>query len=504
MKKRKGGTAMAEQSSLSAVTEPVLPSSDHAEAAVLGCVLMESGLLYEINQIISAVDFYKDAHRKIYLTMLALQENGKEVDLVTVGEALKSEGILDAVGGYAFLTELSEAVPSPGNALSYARIVKDKALKRRLIAISTKITADTQAEERSAEELLDEAENAIYDLNQLGQATALKQVAPFVTEAYDRIGKEEKGIPTFPPLDHLIGGLKRGEMIIFAARPGMGKTTICLNIAETAATKYDATVAFFTLEMTPVQVASRMLFAKAKVDQTAAKKAKNITDEEFARLGDAMKEISAANLYIDDTSMITVAEIRGKLKKLNREKGLDLVVIDYIGLMEASKISKDSNRQQQISDISRQLKSLAKELNVPVIVISQLNRASVKNEGKVKEPDLSHLRESGALEQDADIVIFIHRPHYYDKENADENLAKIIVAKNRSGAVGTVELGFISKYTLFCHMDFDHEDPMAGKDGAGDREKEAADDESKEAAAAKEAAEAAAAAEKEEEEGAFL
>ena len=279
----------------------------------------------------------------------------------------------------------------------------------------------------------------------------------FVAEAYDRIGKEEKGIPTFIALDQLIGGLKKGEMIIVAARPGMGKTTICLNIAERAATVHEATVAFFTLEMTPIQVASRMLFAKAKVDQQKTKSGKELSDEDFANLAASMEEISRSNLYIDDTSMITVAEIRGKLKKLKREKGLDLVVVDYIGLMQASSSQLNQSRQQQISEISRQLKGLAKELEVPIIVISQLNRASVKSEGKVKEPDLSHLRESGALEQDADIVIFVHRPYYYD-QSENEHLAKVIVAKNRSGAVGTAYLGFLSRYTLFCDMDFDHEE----------------------------------------------
>lgn len=434
-----------------------LPQSESAEMAVLGSVLLEPGLLHEISQVIKVGDFYKDSHKKIYAAMFSLHEEGKDIDIVTLTNALKIEGILDAVGGTSYLTELYDAVPSAANGVSYAQIVKDKSAKRQLIAISDRISHEAQAEEKNSDLLLDEAEAEIYALKQQTQPTSLKQVGEFVAEAYDKIGKEEKGIPTFIALDRFIGGLKPGEMVIVAARPGMGKTTICINIAERAATLHGATVAFFTLEMTPVQVASRMLFAKARVNQEEAKSAKGIGDSDFAKLASAMEEISRSNLYIDDTSMISVAEIRSKLRKLKREKGLDLVFIDYIGLMQASSLQRTENRQQQISEISRQLKGLAKELEVPVVVISQLNRASVKSEGKVKEPDLSHLRESGALEQDADIVIFIHRPHYYD-ETEDQHLSKAIVAKNRNGAVGTAYLGFLREFSLFCDMDFHHEE----------------------------------------------
>ena len=433
------------------------PQSDSAEMAVLGSVLLEPGLLYEVMQVLKAEDFYKDSHKRIFRVMVNLQDEDKEIDLVTVADALRIEGVLDIVGGIGYLTDLCDTVPTAANVMSYARIVRDKSVKRQLISLADKISYDAQADEEPSGAVLDKAESLIYQLNQDTQPTALKQVGEFVAEAYDLIGKEDQGIPTFLALDQLIGGLKKGAMIIVAARPGMGKTTICLNIAERAATIHEKTVAFFTLEMTPVQVASRMLFAKAKVNQEQTRNGKELTDSDFGKLAEAMEEISRSNLYIDDTSMITVAEIRGKLKKLKREKGLDLVVVDYIGLMQPSASQMRESRQQQISEISRQLKSIAKELEVPVIVISQLNRASVKSEGKVKEPDLSHLRESGALEQDADIVIFIHRPYYYDKTE-NPYLAKAVVAKNRSGAVGTAYLGFLSQFTLFCDMDFDHED----------------------------------------------
>ena len=446
-----------------------LPQSDSAEMAVLGSILIEPGLLYEVMQVLKAEDFYKDSHKRIFKAMVTLQDEDKDIDLVTVANALRIDGVLDIVGGMTYLTELYDAVPTAANALSYARIVRDKSVKRQLVFLADKISTDAQADEEPSGAVLDKAESLIYQLNQDTQPTALKQVGEFVAEAYDLIGKEDQGIPTFIALDQLIGGLKKGAMIIVAARPGMGKTTICLNIAERAATIHEKTVAFFTLEMTPVQVASRMLFAKAKVNQENTKNGKELTDGDFAKLAEAMEDISRSNLYIDDTSMITVAEIRGKLKKLKREKGLDLVVVDYIGLMQPSASQLRESRQQQISEISRQLKSIAKELEVPVIVISQLNRASVKSEGKVKEPDLSHLRESGALEQDADIVIFIHRPYYYDKTE-NPYLAKAVVAKNRSGAVGTAYLGFLSQFTLFCDMDFDHEEEVPPEPNAEGQE----------------------------------
>lgn len=448
-----------------------LPQSDSAEMAVLGSIFIEPGLLYEVMQVLKAEDFYKDSHKRIFKAMVTLQDEDKEIDLVTVANALRIDGVLDLIGGMSYLTELYDAVPSAANVVSYARIVRDKSVKRQLITVADRISHDAQADEEASGAVLDKAEALIYQLNQETQPTALKQVGEFVAEAYDLIGKEETGIPTFEELDKLIGGLKKGAMIIVAARPGMGKTTICLNIAERAATIHGKTVAFFTLEMTPVQVASRMLFAKAKVNQEQTRKGQELSDSDFAKLAEAMEDISRSELYIDDTSMITVAEIRGKLKKLKREKGLDLVVVDYIGLMQPSASQLRESRQQQISEISRQLKSIAKEMEVPVIVISQLNRASVKSEGKVKEPDLSHLRESGALEQDADIVIFIHRPYYYDKTE-NPFLAKAVVAKNRSGAVGTAYLGFLSQYTLFCDMDFDHEEDMPPERGEASGESE--------------------------------
>ncbi len=440
--------------------EMLPPHNLQAEMAVLGSILLEQETIYTIAEIIKAEDFYKDAHKKIYETLFMLNEEGKNIDLVTFVEALQLCGLLEEIGSMAYVTELYKAVPTAANAAYYAQIVKDKAMKRNLIRISSRITQETLAEEKEAATLLEEAETEIFNLSQIREAKGLGPVAPFVGDAFDLIGVNEKGIPTFTELDTLLDGLKKSDLVIVAARPAMGKTTFCINIAEKAATMHGFHVAFFSLEMSNIQLAARMLFSHAKVDQSKAKR-NRLDDGEWGRLGTAMEAISKAPLFLDDTPGITVSEVRGKARRLKREKGLDLIVIDYIQLMQSSVTARNENRQQQISEISRQLKGLAKELDVPVLAISQLSRAAVgKGEGAVKMPDLSHLRESGALEQDADIVIFIHRPAYYDSAQEDNHLAKIRVAKHRNGPVGEKDLAFFNEWTLFMDLDTHHDEPV--------------------------------------------
>lgn len=440
------------------------PHNLQAEMAVLGSILLEQETIFTIGGIIQAADFYKDAHKKLYETLFILNEGGKHIDLVTFVEALTAKGILEEVGGIGYITDLYKAVPTAANAAYYAQIVKDKSVKRELVRLSTRITQETLAEEKDAAVLLEEAETEIFNLGQSREAKGLVPVAPFVGDAFEQIGIEEKGVPTFVELDKLLGGLKKGDLIIVAARPAMGKTTICINIAEKAATAHNLCVAFFSLEMSNIQLAARMLFSHAKVSQTKARR-DTLDDGEWSRLGRAMEAISKGPLYLDDTPGITVAEVRGKARRLKRERGLDLIVVDYIQLMQPSTTARSENRQQQISEISRQLKALAKELDVPILAISQLSRAAVRGEGKgegaVKMPDLSHLRESGALEQDADIVLFIHRPSYYDPEMEDQRLAKVRVAKHRNGPVGEKDLAFFHEWTLFMDLDPHHDDPPA-------------------------------------------
>lgn len=442
-----------------AETSISLPHSVFAESAVLGSILLEPETLYTVSQIIDEGAFYKDSHRRIYHALFRLHEAGQAVDLVTLRQVLLDEGILDEVGGLAALTALYEAVPSASNSTYYANIVRDKAAKRELIRLLERVGKEAREEETAADALLETAETEIFNLSQKTQPNQLTHIGGLVADAYDNIGKEEKGIPTFYELDRLLGGLKKTDLIIVAARPGMGKTSFCINLAERAATKNGCSVAFFSLEMANIQLSSRMLFAKADVDQAGIRHGK-VADDDWRKLGVAMEEIAAAQIYLDDTPGVTVAEIRGKCRRLQREHGLDLLVIDYIQLMQSSTSTRQENRQQQISEISRQLKGLAKELNVPIIAISQLSRAAVasRTDTQPKKPDLSHLRESGALEQDADIVIFIHRPSYYDPENANAYLAQIIVAKHRNGPVGEAKLGFLSRSASFVDMDFEHDE----------------------------------------------
>ncbi|MDO4542825.1 MAG: replicative DNA helicase, partial [Bacillota bacterium] len=341
----------------------------------------------------------------------------------------------------------------------YAKIVKDKAVRRSVISLSAKLSSEDRSTEMAATEILEAAESEIYELGQESNHSSLTHIAPVVADAYDNLGKEEDTISTYFDLDGYLGGLHKSDVIIVAARPGMGKTTFCINLAVKAALESKKSVAFFSLEMSSEQLATRMLVSTAKVNTEHVKNWDKITDAEMKRLSEAMAKISAAPLYLDDTPNITVAEIRGKVRRLKKEKGLDLIVIDYIGLMQASAfLARSDNRQQQISEISRQIKGMAKELDLPIIVISQLNRTAVKgdNSSATKEPDLSHLRESGALEQDADIVLFIHRPAYYNPEAEDKTLAKVIIAKHRNGAVGRVDMTFISDYTLFTDREKKH------------------------------------------------
>ena len=448
-----------------------LPHSLFAETAVLGSILLEPETLHTISQIIREDDFYKDSHRRIFRALIAMYEKSETIDMVTLRQHLLDEGILEDIGGLPTLLELENSVPSAANSRHYAAIVKDKASKRELIRLSERMAEAARNEDREADELIVDAESDIFNLGQKFEPKGLVPIEKPVGDAYDLIGKAEKGIPTFVELDRLLTGLKRSDLIIVAARPGMGKTSFCINLAERAATRQGKSVAFFSLEMANIQLASRMLFAKAGVDQGNAHKEK-IADEDWTKLSQSLDAIANAKIFLDDTPGITVAEVRGKCRRLQREQGLDLLIIDYIQLMQSSNSTRQENRQQQISEISRQLKGLAKELNVPVIAISQLSRAAVaRTEGKPKMPDLSHLRESGALEQDADIVIFIHRPCYYDRENENELLAIVRVAKHRNGPVGEAKLGFIENCANFVDMDFEHtEDGFAPpeKGAAGD------------------------------------
>lgn len=444
--------------------EPLgMPKNEFAEKAVLGCILLDPDVLLSVFSVIRPEDFYLDSHKKIFAALLSLNEKNEPIDTFLLGTALREQGLLEAVGGVSYLMELFETVPSVANVTSYVKIVKNCAMKRKIIAFSDKLGREAKETDGDAKDLIESAEAEIFHMGQGGVHSTLQHIRPIVADAYDLLGQKEDTLPTFDALDQYLHGLHKTDMVVVAARPGMGKTTFCINLAERAATRHNASVAFFSLEMTNIQLATRMLVSRAQVPAKHLEDSSKLSSSDLKKLADAMDDISKAKIFLDDTPGITVADIRGKARRLKKEEGLDLIVIDYIGLMQASSFSKKDGRQQQMSEISGQLKGLAKELDVPLIAISQLNRASVKsgpgeNAANTKVPDLSHLRDSGAIEQDADIVIFIHRPSYYNKELEDQSLAQIIVAKHRSGETGTAEMNFIREYTAFKERDNHHRD----------------------------------------------
>lgn len=432
--------------------ERVPPQNVDAEQALLGSLLLDGEAIYHVIEHVRTSDFYKDAHRIIYDCFLTLNERNEPVDLVTLVEELRRRGDLDKVGGLSYVASLANTVPTAMNAAYYAKIVEEKALLRSLISVSTKIAQHGYEQDLEAAEIIDEAEKMIFSVTQRKAREGFVSMRDVVVEAFEQIGRVKSqdgvtGLPTFRNLDHYLSGLQRSDLVIVAARPAMGKTSFCLNVAQNLAVKHDKTVAIFSLEMSKEQLAQRMLCAEARVDQSKVRTG-YVNEEEWRRLSVALAPLAEAKIYLDDTPGITVMEMRAKARRLKMEKGLDLIVIDYIQLMQGSRRSE--NRQQEISEISRSLKALARELDVPVLALSQLSRAVEQSADK--RPNLSHLRESGALEQDADIVIFIHRPEYYDPDTEQRGIAEIIVAKHRNGPVGTAELAFIKEYTKFMDL----------------------------------------------------
>lgn len=432
--------------------ERVPPQNVDAEQALLGSLLLDGEAIYHVIEHVRTGDFYKDAHRIIYDCFLTLNERNEPVDLVTLVEELRRRGDLDKVGGLSYVASLANTVPTAMNAAYYAKIVEEKALLRSLISVSTKIAQHGYEQDLEAVEIIDEAEKMIFSVTQRKAREGFVSMRDVVVEAFEQIGRVKSqdgvtGLPTFRNLDHYLSGLQRSDLVIVAARPAMGKTSFCLNVAQNLAVKHDKTVAIFSLEMSKEQLAQRMLCAEARVDQSKVRTG-YVNEEEWRRLSVALAPLAEAKIYLDDTPGITVMEMRAKARRLKMEKGLDLIVIDYIQLMQGSRRSE--NRQQEISEISRSLKALARELDVPVLALSQLSRAVEQSADK--RPNLSHLRESGALEQDADIVIFIHRPEYYDPDTEQRGIAEIIVAKHRNGPVGTAELAFIKEYTKFMDL----------------------------------------------------
>lgn len=427
------------------------PQSIEAEESVLGGILIENSAIDRALELITPDDFYRDAHRKIMQAMINLNQRSEPIDLVTLHEELKRTNQLQEVGGASALAEIAEKVPTAANVAYYARIVREKSILRGLIHTATEIATRGYESGGNVDQLLDEAEHKIFEISERKVQPTFFRIRDIMVQSMNTIEQlyERKelvtGVPTgFVDLDRLTAGLQPSDLIIIAGRPSMGKTAFALNIAEHAALQARTGVAVFSLEMSKEQLVLRMLCSQARVDQSKVR-AGYAADRDFPKLAMAASRLADAPIYIDDTPALSILELRAKARRLKRdpEARLGLILIDYLQLMRGHEAE---NREQEISSISRSLKALAKELDVPVVALSQLNR---QVEGRAdKRPVMADLRESGAIEQDADVIAFLYRPIVYDK-NAEERDAEVIVAKQRNGPIGNVPLTFLSEYTRF-------------------------------------------------------
>ena len=431
--------------------EKIPPQNLVAEQSVIGSMLIDKNAIPRVIEILRPDSFYRDAHRFIYEAVLKLFDQGEPVDLVTVTETLRNDGKLEAVGGSVYITDLINSVPTAANVEYYARIVEEKATLRRLIEAGTKIVSEAFEEPEDVDLVLDQAEKLIFNiaLKRIREGFyKINDVLKKVLDKIDRLyGKKETitGIPSgFPDLDNLTAGFQNADLIIIAARPAVGKTALALNIAANTAIKHQIPVALFSLEMSREQLAQRMLCSEAEIDAQRLKTA-SLPDAGWKKLTRALGKLSEAPIFVDDTAAITAMEIRAKARRLKAEQGLGLVIIDYLQLMSGR--FRVENRVQEISEIARSLKTLGRELEIPVIAISQLSRAIEQRTDRM--PRLSDLRESGEIEQTADVVIFIHREDYYNPKSTKGNIAEIIVAKQRNGPIGTVELVFRKEIAKF-------------------------------------------------------
>ena len=429
------------------------PHSLESEQCIIGSILMDSESLISAMDVISSDDFYSTAHKLIYETILELHSESKYIDIITVSDKLKSKGYLDEIGGINYLSSTTTIVPTTSNIRAYAEIVREKSTLRKLIRMSNEIIDLGYNEDIEIDDILNQAEKKIFDISQNNTNTNFKFIGNVLTDVYSKIeevyssNSDITGIDTgFTDLNKKLGGFHNSDLILIAARPGMGKTAFALNLVLNAALKSDANVAVFSLEMSREQLVQRLVSAQSNVPLKHISNG-NIADDEWKKLMDGMKILSQTNIFIDDTPGIKASEIRSKCRKLKIEKGLDMIMIDYLQLMEGE--GRSENRQQEVSKISRALKILAKEMNCPVIALSQLSR-SVEN-GKDKEPKLSDLRDSGAIEQDADIVMFIYRDEYYNKTSEKKNIAEIKIAKNRHGELSDIELIWVGHVQKFLN-----------------------------------------------------
>ncbi|HLS60849.1 MAG TPA: replicative DNA helicase [Virgibacillus sp.] len=432
------------------------PHNIEAEQAVIGAIFLEPGAFSAASEILLAEDFYRASHQRIFQSMMTLSNKGEPIDLVTVTTLLSNEQVLDEAGGVSYLADIASSVPTAANIEYYSKIVEEKALLRRLIRTATDIVTTTFDKEGEVEDLLNEAEKNILEVSSRNNAGAFKAIKDVLIDVYDNIetlhqsDSRVTGVATgYRDLDQMTSGFQKNDLIIIAARPSVGKTAFALNIAQNVATKTEENVAIFSLEMGADQLVSRMLCAEGNIDSQRLRTGK-LEPDDWGKLTMAMGSLSNAGIFIDDSPGIRVNEIRSKCRRLKQEHGLGMIIIDYLQLIQGSDSSRE-NRQQEVSEISRSLKGLARELEVPLIALSQLSRGVEQRQDK--RPMMSDLRESGSLEQDADIVGFLYRDDYYDTESEQQNIIEIIISKQRNGPTGTIELAFVKEYNKFVDLD---------------------------------------------------
>lgn len=438
----------------------VPPHNEEAERSVLGAVLLDKDAMIKIGDMLHATDFYENRHQTIYAAMLQLFDQHKPIDPVTLTNALESAKKIKEVGGAAYIAELSGQIASSANIVQYAEIIAHKSTLRRLIYASAEIHELGFAEDQEIAKILDTAETKLFAIGQERLRNNFIALKDILSETFDRIDEIHKskgkvrGLESgFRDLDNLLGGMQSSDLIILAARPSMGKTAFALNIGANVAMDKNLPVAIFSLEQSRDQIVDRILCSTAGVDLWKLRTG-NLSDDDFPEIGRAMGTLSEAPLFIDDQAMLTVMEVKTKARRLQAEHGLGMVIIDYLQLMQGTSRGYDGNRVQEISEISRSLKAMARELNVPVMALSQLSRQVELRQPKI--PQLADLRESGSIEQDADVVLFLYREDYYERDSERPNITDVLVRKHRNGPVGQVELYFKKEQTKFVNLEKSH------------------------------------------------
>jgi replicative DNA helicase len=430
----------------------VPPHDLDAERSVLSALLIDPRAFIDVADEVRADDFYHPAHQALYKSMVALHDEQSPVDLVTLSDYLSTRKLLDAIGGPVFLAEIADFEATAAHVVHHARIVRDKAVKRRLIEVATQVVESVYEDQGSSGELLDAAESRVFDIGRSQSRSSFRSLHDEMEPTFDYVeaimsrAGSLTGIPTdFADLDEMTGGLQNGELVILAARPSMGKTALALNIARNAAMDHGKKVAVFSLEMTTRALVLRLLSSEARVDFSIFR-SKYVPTRDFTRLSQAGTRLANAEIWIDDSGSLTILEIKAKCRRLKADKGLDLVILDYLQLAHAD--GRRERKDLEIAEISQGLKALAKELSIPVVALSQLNRGPEQRDPDKRRPNMGDLRESGAIEQDADLIAFIYRDHVYNRE-ADPHDAELIIAKQRNGPTGTVHLHFEGRYARF-------------------------------------------------------